>query len=108
MSHKCLCLQGDINPIRRNYTGLLTDVAAAADLVEHPDFELQILARGTLDEAIIPDSLKGKLVQKHLQYPVMLLVQFVNINNVHKLLSTAPIIVSSMGYRSTIRRCMMP
>ena len=55
---------------RRNYTGLLEDIAAAPDLIGNARFELDIFAWKELDPAIVPPGLAEKLIYKHLNYTV--------------------------------------
>ena len=64
------CIQGALDFGRRNYTGLLQDVAAAPDVFTHSLFELDLYAWGELDPAVIPANLSENVVHRHLKYPV--------------------------------------
>ena len=64
------CLQGATEHGRRNYTGLLADLSHAREVLEEPNFELQIFSWSTLDPQIVLDLLLDKIVYKPLKYPV--------------------------------------
>ena len=63
-------MQGSTQEYRRNYTGLLADVAQARELVDDPRFELQIFAWSNLDARFVPNTLSQKLVHKPLGFLV--------------------------------------
>lgn len=64
------CLQGNPDAHRRNYTGLLQDVAANPELMRDPRFELDLFAWKQLDPTIVPKAVNSKIVYKHLKFPV--------------------------------------
>ena len=67
---QCCCLQGATEHGRRNCTGLFADLSQAREVLEEPNFELQIFSWSTLDPQIVLDLLLDKIVYKPLKYPV--------------------------------------
>ncbi len=65
-------VQGNPDAHRRNYSGLLQDVAASPDLIQDSNFELDIFAWKELGPEIVPASVASKLVYKHLTFQVSL------------------------------------
>ena len=63
-------MQGNPDSHRRNYSGLLQDVAASPALVQDTHFELDIFAWKQLDPVIVPANISSKIVYKHLVFPV--------------------------------------
>ena len=59
-----------MDPHRRNYSGLLGDVAASGDLISNSRFSLEIFSYGELAQEHIPASLKQKVHHHHLNYTV--------------------------------------
>lgn len=68
-------MQGNTDAHRRNYTGLLQDVAALPELVADPRLSLEIFSFGELAPELIPQALKPKINHHHLPYQVLALVQ---------------------------------
>ena len=65
-----LLLQGNPDPHRRNYTGLLEDIASTPDITQEARFELDLYTWGSLDPALVPPSVVDKIVYKRLRFKV--------------------------------------
>ena len=63
-------VQGNPDSHRRNYSGLLEDVAAAPELLRDDRFEIDLFSWGELEPEIVPASVVSKMVYKHLEFPV--------------------------------------
>ena len=81
-------MQGYLATDRRNYSGLLQDVASDPELLENKRSDLQIFTWDKqLDSSIVPVTVLKKLVYKHLKYTV---IACINALTLHALMSAKP------------------